>query len=63
MKPSELDRLNRLIAAAGEISKAAERLVSAALYLRERASEVRQDDQAILDRCMTRIEEQMGYLR
>jgi hypothetical protein len=36
--------------------------VSAALYLRERASDVRQDDQAMLDRFVTRIDEQMRDL-
>ena len=62
MEP-QIDRLNRVIAAAGEIRKAADRMVAMALYLRQRGSDLGDDDRAMLDAGVDQMEEQMRHLR
>jgi len=47
MAQTEIDRLNRAIAAASEIRKAADRLMAIALYVRQRGSGIGDDDRAM----------------
>lgn len=55
MEQSDVDRLHRVIGVTTEIRQAADQLLATALYLRDRASGIGADDEAVLTRYVDRI--------